>query len=149
MDVVTTRHPRRATVTATPCSTRPPIGHSGGSRSISPVRLSPPVLEFRRLSYKAWGARNDDAHLSAMCGIAGFWDRGPVRTDQARRRLVAMTDTLRHRGPDDAGEFLEEDVGLALGSRRLAIVDLSTLGHQPMESPDGRYVLAFNREMYH
>jgi asparagine synthase (glutamine-hydrolysing) len=83
-----------------------------------------------------------------MCGIAGFWDRGPARSEQSRARLLAMTDTLRHRGPDDAGDFLEEDVGLALGSRRLAIVDLSMHGHQPMASPDGRYVLAFNGEIY-
>jgi asparagine synthase (glutamine-hydrolysing) len=59
-----------------------------------------------------------------------------------------MTDTLRHRGPDDSGDFLEETAGLALGARRLAIVDLSELGHQPMVSPDGRYVLAFNGEIY-
>ncbi len=83
-----------------------------------------------------------------MCGIAGFWDREPLRSEQARQRVVAMTQTLRHRGPDDSGEFLEETAGLALGARRLAIVDLSALGHQPMASPDGRYVLAFNGEIY-
>jgi len=59
-----------------------------------------------------------------------------------------MTDTLRHRGPDDGGVFLEEGTSLALGSRRLAVVDLSEHGHQPMASPDGRYVLAFNGEIY-
>jgi len=83
-----------------------------------------------------------------MCGIAGFWDYEPARTEQSRARLVAMTDTLRHRGPDDAGVFLEEGTCLALGSRRLAVVDLSAHGHQPMASPDGRYVLAFNGEIY-
>jgi asparagine synthase (glutamine-hydrolysing) len=59
-----------------------------------------------------------------------------------------MSDTLRHRGPDDVGAYVEEDVGVALGTRRLAIVDLSEHGHQPMVSPDGRYVLAFNGEIY-
>ena len=83
-----------------------------------------------------------------MCGIAGFWDRGPVPADQARTRIVAMTETLRHRGPDDAGDFLEESAGLALGARRLAIVDLSVHGHQPMASPDERFVVAFNGEIY-
>ncbi|HUY22808.1 MAG TPA: asparagine synthase (glutamine-hydrolyzing) [Acidimicrobiales bacterium] len=83
-----------------------------------------------------------------MCGIAGFWDRGPAGADEAGRRIVAMTDTLRHRGPDDAGDFVEEAAGLALGARRLAIVDLSEHGHQPMVSPDGRFVLAFNGEIY-
>jgi len=83
-----------------------------------------------------------------MCGIAGFWERGPVRAEQCRDRVVCMTDTLRHRGPDDAGEFVEAETGLALGARRLAIVDLSAHGHQPMASPDGRYVLAYNGEVY-
>ena len=59
-----------------------------------------------------------------------------------------MTKTLHHRGPDDAGDFVEEGVGLALGTRRLAVVDLSDHGHQPMASPDQRYVLAFNGEIY-
>jgi len=59
-----------------------------------------------------------------------------------------MTDTLRHRGPDDAGSFLEEGAGLALGSRRLAIIDLSSHGHQPMASTDDRYVVAYNGEIY-
>jgi asparagine synthase (glutamine-hydrolysing) len=59
-----------------------------------------------------------------------------------------MRDTLVHRGPDDAGEYVEAPSGLGLGFRRLAIVDLSPLGHQPMESESGRYVIAFNGEVY-
>ncbi len=59
-----------------------------------------------------------------------------------------MSDTLRHRGPDDVGAYVEDDATVALGTRRLAIVDLSEYGHQPMASPDGRYVLAFNGEIY-
>jgi len=53
-----------------------------------------------------------------------------------------MTDTLRHRGPDDAGAFVEESPALALGSRRLAVIDLSSHGHQPMASSEDRYVIA-------
>ncbi|MGD0381573.1 MAG: asparagine synthase (glutamine-hydrolyzing) [Acidimicrobiales bacterium] len=83
-----------------------------------------------------------------MCGITGFWDRGSSRVDEARRSLLAMSETLRHRGPDDNGEFLEEGAGVALASRRLAIVDLSRHGHQPMVSSDGRFVLAYNGEIY-
>ncbi len=59
-----------------------------------------------------------------------------------------MTDTLRHRGPDDAGVFVDAEAGIALGTRRLAIMDLSAHGHQPMESADGRYVVTYNGEVY-
>jgi asparagine synthase (glutamine-hydrolysing) len=59
-----------------------------------------------------------------------------------------MSDTLLHRGPDDEGSFVDADAGLALGFRRLAIIDLTPEGHQPMTSADGRYVLIFNGEIY-
>jgi asparagine synthase (glutamine-hydrolysing) len=59
-----------------------------------------------------------------------------------------MSDTLLHRGPDDEGSFVDEAAGLALGFRRLSIIDLSPEGHQPMTSKDGRYVLIFNGEIY-
>ncbi len=78
----------------------------------------------------------------------GVLGPAPARAEQSRARLAAMTDTLRHRGPDDSGAFVDPDVAVALGSRRLAVVDLSEYGHQPMASPDGRYVLAFNGEIY-
>ena len=65
-----------------------------------------------------------------------------------RAMVVAMTDTIAHRGPDDAGAFVDESAGVALGARRLAVIDLSEAGHQPMESADGRYVLAYNGEIY-
>lgn len=82
-----------------------------------------------------------------MCGLTGFWtpDRLPERFDVVARR---MADTLTHRGPDDAGVWVGEGVGLALGHRRLAILDLSPAGHQPMVSASGRYVIAFNGEIY-
>ena len=59
-----------------------------------------------------------------------------------------MADTLRHRGPDDAGTWVAVDAGVAFGFRRLSIVELSPAGHQPMQSACGRYVLVFNGEIY-
>jgi len=84
-----------------------------------------------------------------MCGIAGFWDTprevGGVELKQVVLRMAAA---LRHRGPDDQGTWADVSAGLALGHRRLAILDLSAEGHQPMHSADGRYVLAFNGMIY-
>lgn len=59
-----------------------------------------------------------------------------------------MTDAIRHRGPDDEGAWYSAEHGVALGFRRLAILDLSPTGHQPMLSPDSRYVIVFNGEIY-
>src|SRR5262249_50810521 len=61
---------------------------------------------------------------------------------------LRMADTLQHRGPDDRGAWSDPAAGLALGFRRLAVVDLSPQGHQPMLSASGRFVLAFNGEVY-
>lgn len=82
-----------------------------------------------------------------MCGFAGFLDITAPTAD--RGRIVrAMAATLAHRGPDDDGAWVDEDAGIALGFRRLAIVDLSPQGHQPMASHDGRWVISFNGEIY-
>ncbi len=82
-----------------------------------------------------------------MCGFTGFW--GPsFRSEDAERILARMTDTIVHRGPDDAGTWTAPDQGVALGFRRLAILDLTQTGHQPMTSRDGRYVIVFNGEIY-
>src|SRR2546425_11585293 len=80
-----------------------------------------------------------------MCGIAGFLD---LSSQLESRHLHAMIATLRHRGPDDEGVWVHPEVGIGLGHRRLAILDLSAAGHQPMHSASGRYVLAFNGEIY-
>jgi len=84
-----------------------------------------------------------------MCGLTGFWETTARRTKADLCRTVQeMAGTLRHRGPDDGGEWAEARAGVALGFRRLAIVDLSPAGHQPMESASERYVIAFNGEVY-
>ena len=59
-----------------------------------------------------------------------------------------MSAQLRHRGPDDEGVWADPEVGVALGHRRLSIIDLSPAGHQPMVSRSGRYVLSYNGELY-
>ena len=82
-----------------------------------------------------------------MCGICGFVETG-LTADEGHARLRAMSDTLAHRGPDDAGVWFDPASGVGLANRRLAIVDLSPDGHQPMNSPRGRYWIAFNGEVY-
>src|SRR5215467_7765543 len=83
-----------------------------------------------------------------MCGLIGFL-QSPDETElllcQHARR---MADTLTHRGPDDSGVWADATAGIALGFRRLAILDLSPTGHQPMFSADGRYAVVFNGEIY-
>jgi len=82
-----------------------------------------------------------------MCGIAGILQPHQLNGN-AHAVLRAMTDTLRHRGPDDSGVWMDEKAGIAMGHRRLSILDLSPAGHQPMVSGDGRYVITFNGEIY-
>ena len=79
-----------------------------------------------------------------MCGIAGLinLDRAPVSPADLR----AMTDAIAHRGPDGEGQWIEANVGI--GHRRLAIIDLSPAGHQPMVSADHRFLLSYNGEVY-
>jgi asparagine synthase (glutamine-hydrolysing) len=80
-----------------------------------------------------------------MCGIVGVVH---VRRPAAEPPIEAMRETLRHRGPDDAGLWRSEDGRVAFGHRRLSIIDLSPLGHQPMLSPDGTVSLILNGEIY-
>ena len=84
-----------------------------------------------------------------MCGLTGFLDfKRSFGAEDMGHLVTRMRDALAHRGPDDAGNWVDPNAGIALGHRRLSIVDLSPLGHQPMTSADGRYVLAFNGEIY-
>ena len=82
-----------------------------------------------------------------MCGIAGFYT-GACEEGAARAALTRMTDALVHRGPDASGFWVDASRGIALGHRRLSIVDLSPLGEQPMVSTSGRFWLVFNGEIY-
>lgn len=84
-----------------------------------------------------------------MCGIAGFFDPDR-RIDPSNYAAIAgaMADRLAHRGPDDRGTWCDPAAGVALGFRRLAILDLSPAGSQPMHSADGRLVMVFNGEIY-
>lgn len=82
-----------------------------------------------------------------MCGIAGFLMPSGL-CDKAGLTLKAMTDAIAHRGPDDDGLWLDQAAGVALGHRRLSILDLSPAGHQPMASASGRYVIVYNGEIY-
>ncbi len=84
-----------------------------------------------------------------MCGLAGFLSLSPnVDEALAFYRLRSMADAISHRGPDSDGYWTDVSSGIALAHRRLAIVDLSSAGQQPMVSPSGRYVIAFNGEVY-
>jgi len=84
-----------------------------------------------------------------MCGIAGFLDPDHRLDPRSYDAIAgAMADRLIHRGPDDRGTWCDGAAGIGLGFRRLAILDLSSAGHQPMLSPDGGLVMLFNGEIY-
>ena len=83
-----------------------------------------------------------------MCGIAGLWFSPGAVVDSAPGTLHAMVERLVHRGPDDHGVWIDADAGVFLGHRRLAIIDLSPLGHQPMITDDGQLTVVFNGEIY-
>ena len=84
-----------------------------------------------------------------MCGIAGFVSfDGAGNADDLRATAARMAARLAHRGPDDDGTWVDAPVGVALGFRRLRIIDLTEAGAQPMTSASGRYVIVFNGEVY-
>ena len=83
-----------------------------------------------------------------MCGCTGFLAGGSLSLAELTGQVMGMADTLQHRGPDDSGVWVDADAGVALGHRRLSILDLSPAGHQPMHSACKRYVISFNGEIY-
>lgn len=83
-----------------------------------------------------------------MCGITGIICNECSTESVLMASCRMMTDRLAHRGPDDSGVWVEADSGIALGHRRLSILDLSTTGRQPMISHSGRYIITFNGEIY-
>src|SRR5262245_22214266 len=86
-----------------------------------------------------------ERRASGMCGIAG-WLLAPPAFEPVV--LSHLLQAMHHRGPDDAGTFIDEKAGLALGHKRLSIIDLSSGGHQPMVNPNNGDVLVFNGEIY-
>jgi asparagine synthase (glutamine-hydrolysing) len=82
-----------------------------------------------------------------VCGIAGVWQRG-VSREAWEPLLQSMGDALFHRGPDDGGTWHDGQAGIGVVNRRLAIIDVSPLGHQPMASASERFVIAYNGELY-
>lgn len=83
-----------------------------------------------------------------MCGISGFYSKNSIQASRTLDIAKKMESTLVHRGPDSGGMWIDQDYEVALIHRRLAIVDLSPLGHQPMISSDDRFVICYNGEIY-
>src|SRR5688500_9360897 len=84
-----------------------------------------------------------------MCGIAGLFDlRASPRDRDPAATAQRMVDTLAHRGPDGSDAWADPAAGIGLAHRRLAIVDLTPTGAQPMHSADGRFVITYNGEVY-
>jgi asparagine synthase (glutamine-hydrolysing) len=83
-----------------------------------------------------------------MCGIAGLWRIGGAPAEELTAQSRAMTSAIAYRGPDGDGHWVDAEIGIALGHRRLAIVDLTPTGVQPMTSADGRFVITYNGELY-
>jgi asparagine synthase (glutamine-hydrolysing) len=83
-----------------------------------------------------------------MCGLVGLWHPKPASAEDLQSSVEARAAAIRHRGPDDSGVWCDPLAGFAVAHQRLAIVDLSPAGHQPMPSASGRYRIAFNGEIY-
>ena len=83
-----------------------------------------------------------------MCGITGFWQTSGGEVSAMEALARRMSDAIVHRGPDDGGTWVDAPVGIALAFRRLAILDLSPLGHQPMRSVGNRFTIIYNGEIY-
>ncbi len=81
-----------------------------------------------------------------MCGIVGFWSKKSFL--ELKNDLISAIDSVSHRGPDDTGIYLDEKEGIGLGHKRLSIIDLSSLGHQPMSTEDKSLYLIYNGEVY-
>jgi asparagine synthase (glutamine-hydrolysing) len=81
-----------------------------------------------------------------MCGISGIWRLNGMAISP--NEIIAFNDTLKHRGPDGSGTYLSTNNSLALGHRRLSIIDLSEAGKQPMQDADGKLQITYNGEIY-
>ncbi len=83
-----------------------------------------------------------------MCGFAGLLYSRPYQLEKIKYEITNMIRSINHRGPDDEGLWIDPNLGLGIGHKRLAIQDLSKNGYQPMESRNGRFIIAFNGEIY-
>ena len=84
-----------------------------------------------------------------MCGIVGYWNKSNnLNVDLLKDNVSNMASTLHHRGPDDTGVWVDPTNGIALGHKRLSIIDISDSGHQPMLSSNGRFIISYNGEVY-
>ena len=83
-----------------------------------------------------------------MCGLTGFYINETYSSETSINLINSMTSALSHRGPDDSGIWIDESGSIALGHRRLSILDLSAAGHQPMSIENNNYVIAYNGEIY-
>ena len=84
-----------------------------------------------------------------MCGVTGFFDIRQGKTSYESKKIIEnMTDVLKSRGPDDKGVWIDENSNICLGHRRLSIIELSSLGKQPMTSRNKRFVIIYNGEIY-
>ena len=84
-----------------------------------------------------------------MCGLTGVFDPNQqLGVDSLHQVVERMTSAIVHRGPDDVGVWVEPQARVAFGHRRLSIIDLTEAGQQPMVSANGRWVIAYNGEMY-
>ncbi len=81
-----------------------------------------------------------------MCRIIGLWSQ--MEPTNLEHTCISMRDTMLRGGPDDAGVFVDHPAGLAMGHRRLSIIDLTETGHQPMRTSNGRYTICYNGEVY-
>src|SRR5258706_5854722 len=125
-------------------------GRSKAQQQLGPIGRD----EGPRPRYAPNGRRQGEAAQlilwsGVMCGIAGMIDWRAATSAAALRSIgEAMIETVRHRGPDAGDVWVEAEGGVVLGQRRLAIIDLSPGGAQPMHSADRRYVITFNGEIY-
>ena len=83
-----------------------------------------------------------------MCGFTGYLSSGQIDQSNSPKIIREMTNSLYHRGPDSEGFWSDSSDGISLGFRRLAILDTSSNGNQPMKSSNGQYVIVFNGEIY-
>src|SRR5215467_15010059 len=94
------------------------------------------------------GAPTEPATPMQMCGIAGIFAYGPATGGVDRSELHRIRDQMAARGPDGSGSWISPDARVGFGHRRLAIVDPTERGAQPMQSADGRLVVIFNGAIY-